>query len=58
MDAVTTERMGELLGIKASSIRAQYCQNGSYFGVVPKKLPNGRLLWDLKAIQELLQRAA
>ena len=58
MDFVNTERMGEMLGIKPGSIRAQYCQTGGYFGVVPKKMPNGRLLWDLRDIEALLQRAA
>jgi len=58
MDAVTTEKFSEMVGVKSASIRAQYCVSGSYFGVFPRKLPNGRLMWDLKAIQELLQRAA
>jgi len=58
METVTTEKMSELVGVKPASIRAQYCTSGSYFGVVPKKMPNGRLLWNLQDIEALLQRAA
>ena len=58
MKNVTTEQMSELVGVKPASIRAQYCVSGSYFGVVPRKLPNGRLMWSLRDIEALLQRAA
>jgi len=27
------------------SVRVRLCQTGSYFGIVPEKLPNGRLMW-------------
>lgn len=29
--------------VKAQSVRARLCRTGSYFGVKPKKLLNGRL---------------
>lgn len=29
--------------VKAQSVRARICRFGSYFGVVPKKLANGRM---------------
>ena len=29
--------------VKGQSVRARLCRTGSYFGVVPKKLANGRL---------------
>lgn len=31
--------------VKAQSVRARLCRTGSYFGVVPVKLANGRLAW-------------
>lgn len=34
----------EILGIKPATIRRAYCVDGHYMGVVPEKLPNGRLL--------------
>ena len=58
MSYVTTEKMGELIGIKATSIRAAYCQNGSYFGIIPTKMPNGRLMWDLEKIENFIRAAA
>lgn len=33
--------------VKPNSVRTRYCLTGSYFGIVPKKLPNGRLAWPL-----------
>ena len=33
--------------VKPQSVRKQYCLKGSYFGVRPQKLPNGRLCWPL-----------
>ena len=58
METVTTEKMSELVEVKPASIRAAYCTAGSYFGVVPKKLPIRRLMWSLRDIEALLQRAA
>ncbi len=40
-----TEKFGALNGVKAQSVRAQFCRTGSYFGVKPRRLANGRLLW-------------
>jgi len=31
--------------VKAQSVRARLCRTGSYFGVRPLKLANGRLAW-------------
>ena len=42
---LTTESLANAIGAKAGSIRVRLCQTGSYFGIKPKKLPNGRLLW-------------
>ena len=34
--------------VKAQSVRKRYSQTGSYFGVKPVKLSNGRLAWPSK----------
>jgi len=35
------------------TVRVRYCQTGSYFGLVPLKLPNGRLLWPSDSLERL-----
>lgn len=52
---LSTETLASQLSIKPQSIRARVCRTGSYFGLVPKKLPNGRLLWPSDASERLLQ---
>lgn len=49
----TTEAFAARLGIKPESIRAALCRTGSYFGIRPIKLPNGRLLWPADAVERL-----
>jgi len=51
--AVTTESLAETIGVKPTSIRVRLCRTGSYFGLRPIKLPNGRLLWPADAIDRL-----
>ena len=41
----TTKEAATSLNLQPQSIRTQYSKNGFYFGIVPDKLPNGRLLW-------------
>lgn len=41
----STEQFAALNQVKAQSVRARLCRTGSYFGVVPVKLANGRLVW-------------
>ena len=41
------------LGIQTQSLRARYCRTGSYFGILPASLPNGRLIWPDDAIEQL-----
>ena len=31
--------------VKPQSVRARLCRFGSYFGIRPRKLANGRLVW-------------
>ena len=41
----STEQFAALNQVKAQSVRARLCRTGSYFGVKPKKLANGRTAW-------------
>lgn len=39
----SAEQFAALNNVKPQSVHARICRTGSYFGVVPKKLANGRL---------------
>lgn len=54
----TTEALSSMFGVKPQSIRARYCTTGSYFGLVPRKLPNGRLIWDQEEVETFLSKIA
>lgn len=51
--SLTTEALAARLGVKAQSIRAALCRNGSYFGLQPLKLPNRFLLWPADSVERL-----
>jgi len=53
----TTESLSADIGVKPNSIRVRLCRTGSYFGLRPKKLPNGRLLWPEDAPEQLMDAA-
>lgn len=55
-DSLTTEKFADAIDLRPQSIRKRYAQTGSYFGVVPSKLPNGRLRWPSDAVNQLLGR--
>ena len=55
---ITTEQLAAPLCVKPQSIRVRLCQTGSYFGIKPIKLPNGRLLWPADAVEKLLKGRA
>lgn len=42
---LTSERFASIHGIKPESLRKRLSDQGTYFGVTPRKLPNGRLMW-------------
>ncbi|MGH8777569.1 monooxygenase [Paraburkholderia sp.] len=50
---LTTNRLAKQLGLRAESLRVALCRKGSYFGVRPLKLPNGRLVWPEDTIERL-----
>ena len=41
----STEAFAALNQVKPQTVRKRYCQTGSYFGVIPEKLANRRLVW-------------
>jgi hypothetical protein len=43
--------------VEAQTVRKQYAANGSYFGIRPLPLPNGRLLWPDDSIERLAEAA-
>jgi hypothetical protein len=53
---LTTETLAAQLGVKPCSIRSHLCRKGSYFGLRPQRLPNGRLLWPENAVDLLLKK--
>ena len=42
---LSTEQFASLNKVGPQGVRKRYCETKSYFGVVPKKLANGRLAW-------------
>ena len=42
---ITTEKLAIQCGVRPQSIRVRLCRSGSYFGIKPRKLANGRLMW-------------
>lgn len=51
---LTTVAAAARLGNKAQTWRAGYCRDGAYLGLIPVKLPNGRLLWDEGEVNSLI----
>ena len=50
---LSTEVAAPRLAVKPQTMRAGFCRHGHYMGMVPVKLPNGRLLWDAAAVDAL-----
>jgi len=42
---LSAEQFAALNQVKSKTVRARLCRTGSYFGVRPLKLANGRLAW-------------
>lgn len=42
---LSAKQFGALNQVKSQTIRARLCRTGSYFGVIPRKLANGRLVF-------------
>lgn len=52
---VNTNVFAALLGCKPGTARRSLCVRGAYMGIVPLKLPNGRLLWPLDEARKILE---
>jgi hypothetical protein len=39
------EQFAAINQVKTQTVRARLCRTGSYYGVLPLKLANGRLVW-------------
>lgn len=50
----TTNDAAGMLGYKPQSMRARLCRSGNVLGLIPVKLPNGKLLWDTEDIERLV----
>lgn len=56
MDAskkLTTNEAAAALGAAKQTPRTALCRHGHWLGMIPVKLPNGRLLWDSEQVQKL-----
>jgi hypothetical protein len=51
---LTTRELANFAGVTPEGIRVQLCRAGSYFGVTPDRLPNGRLIWPADSRERLL----
>ncbi|WP_186078612.1 monooxygenase [Burkholderia gladioli] len=51
---LTTNALADRLGVRPDTLRVALCRTGSYFGVKPLKLPNGRLVWPNDTVERLL----
>lgn len=49
---LNTDEFAARNGVKSQSVRSRVCRIGSYFGVTPKKLANGRLKWPDVQLEE------
>jgi hypothetical protein len=55
---MTTNDFAYQINILGSSIHRRVCITGSYYGVVPTKLPNGRLDWPNDAREQLIANSS
>lgn len=51
---LSTEVLAAKFSAQPQTPRASYCRHGHWTGLIPNKLPNGRLLWDESEADALL----
>ena len=51
---IPTDQLAKLFFVKSQSIHHAFCLNGHYQGLIPVKLPNGRLGWPKCRAEALL----
>jgi hypothetical protein len=50
---LTTKQLAKRLGLEEQSLRKHWSKHGAYFGVRPRKLRNGRLMWPADTVDQL-----
>lgn len=50
----TTNQAASILGVRPQTLRKRFCHSGTYFGVRPSKLPNGKLRWPADAVETFM----
>lgn len=55
---LTTEQLAEALSLQPQTLRKRYSQTGTYYGLRPCKLPNGKLRWASNSIELLTNGVA
>ena len=55
---MNTRDLATRLGKQPQTLVARVCRTGSYFGLVPQKLPCGSLVWPEDALDRLVAYAA
>ena len=55
---MTTNELAKALGLSPESLRQAHSKQGNYYGLVPLKLPNSRLLWPDDSVDQLKERGA
>lgn len=51
---LSTAEVAALGKVKPATLISSVSSRGNWMGLVPRKLPNGRLMWDSKAVADLL----
>jgi hypothetical protein len=56
LERLSSSEFARALRIKVESLRSAVCRNGgTYYGIKPIRLPNGRLSWPADAVERLLR---
>ena len=50
---MTTNELAKCLGLSTESLRQAHSKQGNYYGLIPLKLPNGRLHWPDDSVAKL-----
>lgn len=56
LNDLSTNQLAAYIHCKSASIRVRYCRTGSFHGIIPSKLPTGRLLWPGDSVERLKEK--
>ena len=51
---LSTEEVASLLGVKAQTLRAALCRDGTYYGIRPLKAKNRFLRWPADEVERMI----